>query len=228
MEFGNTEFGLINAQIVLNVRDFYTDKPIRVLKALSDSLLRVDTIIGFSRFDISDRPSIESQRERYYITVGETGETKSPSKRIFIVHGRSKDMKEAVARVLEKLGLEPIILHEKPNKGRTLIEKFTDYSDVGFAVVLLSADDMGYQEGHSPEEAKPRARQNVIFELGFFIGKLGRERVVPLYRKLKAFELPSDYDGVVYTPYDLLGAWKTELVRELRACGYEVDANKLI
>jgi predicted nucleotide-binding protein len=150
------------------------------------------------------------------------------SNRIFIVHGRSNEMKEGLARVLEKLGLEPIILHEKPNQGRTIIEKFTDYSDVGFAVVLLSPDDMGYLKSQSPKEAKPRARQNVVFELGFFIGKLGRNRVLPLYEAIKDFEMPSDYEGVVYTPYDSFGAWQNRLVRELKAGGYDVDANKLV
>jgi len=150
------------------------------------------------------------------------------SNRIFIVHGRSNEMKEGLARVLEKLELEPIILHEKPNQGRTIIEKFTDYSDVGFAVVLLSPDDMGYPKSQSSKAAKPRARQNVVFELGFFIGKLGRNRVLPLYEEVNDFEMPSDYEGIVYTLYDSLGAWKNKLVKELRASGYDVDANKLV
>ena len=150
------------------------------------------------------------------------------SNRIFIVHGHDEAMKQAVARTLEKIGLEPIILHEKPSEGRTIIEKFTNYSDVSFAVVLLSPDDMAYPKDQTPENAKPRARQNVIFELGFFIGKLGRNRVLVLYQEEKNFEMPSDYSGVLYTPYDNSGRWKFDLVKELKVCGYNVDANKLL
>jgi predicted nucleotide-binding protein len=158
-------------------------------------------------------------------------ETEQPafanSTRIFVVHGHDKEMKEAVARTLKTLELEPVILHEQPNQGRTIIEKFIDYSDVSFAVVLLSPDDMAYPKDSTPEE-KLRARQNVVFELGFFIGKLGRERVFVLYRKVENFEMPSDYSGVLYIPYDDSKRWEIELVKELKACGYNVDANKLV
>jgi predicted nucleotide-binding protein len=150
------------------------------------------------------------------------------SNRIFIVHGHDEAMKQAVARTVEKIGLEPIILHEKPSEGRTIIEKFTDYSDVSFAIVLLSPDDVAYPKDQSPKDAKLRARQNVIFELGFFIGKLGRNRVLVLYQEEKNFEMPSDYSGVLYTPYDDSGRWQFDLVKELKACGYNVDANKLL
>lgn len=148
------------------------------------------------------------------------------SNRIFVVHGHDGEMKESIARTLEKLGLESIILREKPSKGRTIIEKFEDYSDVNFAVVLLSPDDKGCPKSEFPDGAKPRARQNVIFELGFFIGKLGRNRVAALYRG-KDTEIPSDYDGVVYIPYDSSSGWKLKLVKELKECGYDIDMNKL-
>lgn len=150
------------------------------------------------------------------------------SKKVFIAHGRNEEMKQAVARIIEKIGLNPIILHEQPNKGRTIIEKITDYSDVGFAIVLLSPDDRAYSKKVKPEEAKPRARQNVIFELGFFIGILGRSRVVAIYEEVDDFQIPSDYKGVLYTSYDKEGKWQLNLVKELRACGYDVDANKIL
>ena len=149
------------------------------------------------------------------------------SNRIFIVHGHEEAMKQSVARTLEKIGFEPIILHEKPSKGRTIIEKFTDYSDVCFAIVLLSPDDIAYSKDQSPENVKLRARQNVIFELGFFIGKIGRKRVLVLYQEENDFEMPSDYSGVLYTLYDNSGRWQFDLIKELKACGYEVDSNKL-
>jgi len=148
------------------------------------------------------------------------------SSKIFVVHGRNEAVREAVARFLEKLGLEPIILHEQPNKGRTIIEKFIDYSQVGFAVVLLTADDIGGMEGTDPSELMPRSRQNVIFELGFFLAKLGRDRVCALHQS--GIELPSDYHGMLYIQIDDGGAWRLQLARELKAVGLPVDLNHAI
>jgi hypothetical protein len=143
---------------------------------------------------------------------------------VFVVHGHDNAAKESVARFLEKLGLHTIILHEQPNLNRTIIEKLEGNSDVSFAIVLLTPDDLGYPLGRS-DQIKTRARQNVIFELGFFLGKLGRGRVCALYKG--DVELPSDYSGIVYTALDDVGAWKTELVREIKAAGLDVDLNKL-
>lgn len=137
-------------------------------------------------------------------------------------------MKESVARVLEQLGLRAIVLHEQANQGRTVIEKFTDHANVAFAIVLLSPDDVARPKDDAPERMKTRARQNVIFELGFFIGRLGRERVVALYRQDPDFEMPSDYAGVVYVPFEPNGAWKFALVKELSTAGFSVDANKIL
>jgi hypothetical protein len=150
------------------------------------------------------------------------------SNRVFVVHGHDEVMKQSVARVLEKLGLEPIILHEKPNIGRTIIEKFADYSTVGFAVVLLSPDDIGYSRKEKPENYRFRARQNVILELGYFLGKLGRSRVVSLFKSDDKFEMPTDYSGVLFVPFDSMGRWRFDLIRELIANGYKVNANKLL
>jgi len=150
------------------------------------------------------------------------------SNKIFIVHGHDEEMKQAVARTVEKIDLKPIILHEQPNKGRTIIEKFEDYSDVNFAIVLLSPDDIAYPKNKQPEDKKFRARQNVIFELGFFVGTLEREHVFILYREEHNFEFPTDYSGICYTPYDNKGRWRFDLIGELNSCGYNVDANKLI
>lgn len=154
-------------------------------------------------------------------------EGKTYTNDIFLVHGHNEEMKQSTARFIEKIKLNPIILHEQPNKGRTIIEKFTEYSNVGFAIVLLSADDMGYLKDKAPEIAKLRARQNVILELGFFLGKIGRERVVVLHENADNFEFPSDYDGVLYVPYDNSGSWRNSIVRELKAVDYDIDANNL-
>lgn len=154
-------------------------------------------------------------------------DTLSLSRKIFIVHGHNEEMKQAVARIIGMLDLEPIILHEQPNEGKTIIEKIEKHSqEVFFAIILLSPDDKGCTVDSFPDNAKYRARQNVILEMGYFIGKFGRERVFVLYKESKDFDLPSDITGVLYTSYK--DKWQFELVRELKACGYEVDANKLL
>lgn len=159
--------------------------------------------------------------------VSVPGEVKF-GRQIFVVHGHDEAMKQSVARSLETLGFEPTVLHEKPNQGRTIIEKFSDYSDVGFAVVLLSPDDIGRARANVPGTERPRARQNVILELGYFLGKLGRDRVMALFKPEQDFEMPSDYSGVLFIPFDDAGKWKFDVAKELRACGYEVDANRLL
>ena len=151
----------------------------------------------------------------------------SQSSRIFVVHGQDNEMKQSVARLLERLGLEPIILHEQPSRGKTLIEKFLDYADVGFAIILLSPDDLGRLRSLPNDNLRPRARQNVIFELGFFIGRLGRERSFTLYREEKDFEFPSDYAGVLYVPFDAQSHWQVNLVRELKLNGYKVSLDNI-
>jgi predicted nucleotide-binding protein len=148
------------------------------------------------------------------------------SKKVFVVHGKDNDAKETTARFLEKLGLQPIILHEQPNGGRTIIEKFEVYSgDVAFAVVLLTPDDVAYI-AENPSELKSRARQNVILELGYFMGKLGRNRVCALYKG--AIDLPSDYQGVIYTEMDKAGAWKTKLSQEIVQAHVSIDLTGLL
>ena len=147
---------------------------------------------------------------------------------VFIVHGHNEEMKQSVARTIEKLKLKSIILHEQPNKGKTIIEKFTTNSEVAFAIILLSADDIAYNKNDDPENAKFRARQNVIFELGYFIGKLGRERVLALHEVEEKLEIPSDYSGVLFVPFDKSGKWQFDLVRELKALGINVNANDII
>jgi len=149
---------------------------------------------------------------------------KTLNRRVFVVHGRNKGALEAVARYLERADFEPVILHEQANQGRTIIEKFEDHADVGFAVVLLTPDDVG--EAAVGGESKPRARQNVILELGYFIGQLGRKHVCAL--KMGDLELPSDILGVVWTELDDAGGWKASLAKELKAAGYEIDWNKVM
>ncbi len=133
-------------------------------------------------------------------------------------------MKTEVARLLERLDLNPIVLQERPSKGRTIIEKFEEHSHVGFAVAVLTPDDEG--RAKDAADLQPRARQNVIFELGFFVGRLGRKRVCALVDT--GAERPSDYDGVVFVRLDDDQAWKLRLAKELREAGLDVDLNRLV
>jgi len=157
--------------------------------------------------------------------------TVSPSERIqpgtdvFIVHGHDDAAKETVARFIEKLGMKVVILHEQPNAGRTIIEKFEAYSNVGYAIILLTPDDVGAPRDKATD-GKPRARQNVIFELGYFIGKLGRQRVCAVYKE--GVELPSDIHGVLYVMMDSGGSWRLSLAKEMKHAGLSVDMNKAV
>lgn len=151
-------------------------------------------------------------------------EAEIDKRKVFVVHGHDDGAKEAVARFLKNLDLEPVILHEQPNAGKTIIEKFEHYSNVGFAVVLLTPDDAGAVKG-SKYKPVSRARQNVVFELGYFFAKLKREKVCALYKE--GVELPSDMHGVLYTLMDERGAWRTELAKEMKHAGLTVDMNKI-
>jgi len=145
--------------------------------------------------------------------------------RVFVVHGHDNEAREAVARFIEKLDLKAVILHEKADEGRTLIEKLETHSDVGFAVILLTPDDEG-REISTNKPLSPRARQNVVLELGYFIGHIGRQCVCALHRG--SVEIPSDYLGVLYVPFDDAGAWQLRLAKELRARGFNINMNRLI
>ena len=155
--------------------------------------------------------------------------------KVFIVHGHGELAKITAARTLEQLGLTPIILHEQEDYGNTIIEKFeSNATDVGFAVVLLTADDMGISrkdieksntENREPKASK-RARQNVVFEMGYFMGKLDRAHVFLLLED--GVEKPGDLDGIVYTPIDSEGMWKIKLAKRLKAVGYKVNTDAII
>ena len=145
------------------------------------------------------------------------------SNKIFVVHGRDNDAKNEVARFLSKIGLEEIILHERPNQGRHLLTKFQDESEgASFAVILMTPDDEGGLPGAS---LKKRARQNVVFELGFFIGRMGTSKVAALVKG--EVEKPSDFDGVGYITLDPSGDWKRLLARELKAAKMPFDHAKV-
>ena len=152
-----------------------------------------------------------------------TPTTPLDSRKVFLVHGRDTAARDAVASYLRQLGLEPVILAERPNGGRTIIEKFEQESNVGYAIVLFTPDDIGGLQNADDQQA--RARQNVIFELGYFAGRLGRDRVCIL--TVPGVEIPSDIFGLGYVAFDASSdGWKIGLVKELKNAGFDIDANK--
>lgn len=156
--------------------------------------------------------------------TGESPEEKATAAehgRVFIVHGHDEARKHELFRVLHDItGTKPIILHEQPSGGRGILEKLETYAaSANFAVALLTADDVGRAKEANDEAA--RARQNVVFEAGYFAGRLGRARVVLLHES--GVELPSDLHGIVYVPLDTAGAWKMKVAHEMATGGITVD-----
>lgn len=187
---------------------------------LQDFLKDVNNKVNNLRQLVAKLPLIETEIKEPVISAEQSIERK----KVFIVHGHNNEVKVNVARTIEKLGLEAIILHEQANSGKTIIEKFEEHSDVSYAIVLLTDDDHG--KSKNEENLRSRARQNVVLELGYFIGKLSRKMVCPLY--IPEVELPSDLLGLLYIELDTAETWKLKLVRELNAAGLTVDANKIL
>jgi len=202
-----------------NMRDTLHDRQRKFASGIPQTVVKLEGLIG----------RLEEWREELAEFSGGQAsgvvDEAADSRQVFVVHGRDEAAKEAVARFLGKLDLDPVILHEQPNQGRTIIEKFEEHADVGFAVVLLTPDDEGRLAGTSGD-SKPRARQNVIFELGYFIGRLGRRRVCALYRP--GLELPSDFAGVAYVEMADGGGWHLHLAREIRSAGINIDMNRAL
>jgi predicted nucleotide-binding protein len=173
------------------------------------------------RLDLFDEQESGASADRV-ASSSDAGQT------VFLVHGRDSGSKHEVARAIEQLtGRTPVILHEQLDRGRTVIEKFeTHASDAGAAVVLLTSDDEGRVKSGEPQaEFAGRARQNVVYELGWFHGRLGRGKVIALLSDI--VEKPSDLDGVLYLPLDSSGTWKLRLGQELRAAGVDADLNNV-
>ena len=146
----------------------------------------------------------------------------SNQQKAFIVHGHDEALKNEVARFIERLGIEAIILHEQASLGKTIIEKIEYYSNVSFGIVLYSPCDIG---GQSEKDLQPRARQNVVFEHGYLIGKIGRENIVALVKD--NVEKPSDISGIDYIDYNS-NNWKLSLAIEMKAVGLDIDLNKIL
>jgi predicted nucleotide-binding protein len=142
------------------------------------------------------------------------------------VHGHDDRAKQELEIFLTELGLEPVVLHRQADQGQTIIEKFERYSDVGYAFILMTPDEMAYlsSEGDLPEGERTielRARPNVIFEFGYFVGALGRPRVCCLYSG--SVSLPSDLGGLVYKQYvNSIEEAGYSIIKELKAAGYNL------
>jgi hypothetical protein len=159
------------------------------------------------------------------------GTAPAPGREIVIAGSQDEAMKVVVGRSLEKLGLRGIVLSQDARAAGLLSMPAGGADgagpDVGFAIVLLGPDDFGYAAADPAKNAKPRPGQDAVFELGYFLGRLGRERVLALYRPVESCELPSDPSHLLFTPWDASGRWQFDLARQLKACGYAIDAGGL-
>lgn len=175
----------------------------------------------------SARASIEDDVLPEIGTVKVSGEGVPRSNRVFIVHGHDDKAKQELEIFLTELGLEPIVLHRQADEGKTIIEKFEKHSDVGYAFIMMTPDEMAYlaSESELPESERRiefRARPNVIFEFGYFVGKLSRSRVCCLYTG--SVTLPSDLGGMVYKQYtSSVEESGYSIIKELKAAGYNVN-----
>jgi predicted nucleotide-binding protein len=145
--------------------------------------------------------------------------------KVFIAHGKDEDTKNAVALLISNLGLRGIILYDQHNAGHAVIDQFENHTSVDFAVILLTPDDVGGSKD-SPGNVRPRARMNVIFEFGYFIGTLGRQRVCALYKE--GVELPSQYPEILYIAMDRSGLWKHQLARKMRHAGLNINLSRVV
>jgi len=140
-----------------------------------------------------------------------------PLSKVFIVHGHDTETLEQIREFLLGIEIKPIILFEEADQGDTIIEKLERCCrEADFAIVLFTPDDFGYSK-ENLTEVRPRARQNVIFELGFMVARLGRRRVRVLYQH--GVEIPTDFMGVLYVEMDTSGKWRANLMRELEDTG---------
>jgi hypothetical protein len=146
-----------------------------------------------------------------------------PGGKVLLIHGRDEATKESLLEFLERLELHPLVLHEQPGGGKSMMEQFGESSDIHFAIVLLTADDIATPR-NKPKERQNRVAQNVIFEFGYFLSKFGQGRVCALYKE--EVEIPSDYLGAVTIPMDSRGGWRLLVAKEMKQAGLEIDLNK--
>lgn len=221
------------------VIDFEFDPILPSLKKGAIEELRTDIDLGRlelkrTHWAVKDEPIFEILARRGYISEEQlnaslnqrelsippvrprSGQVNTSS--VFIVHGHDELTKLKMCEFITDLGLAPVILHMQASSGRTIIEKIEHYTDVGFAIVLYTPCDVGSKADSLTSNY--RARQNVVFEHGFLMGKLGRSRVVAVVKD--EVEIPNDISGIVYISMDEYDNWKDELKKEMRDIGYQV------
>lgn len=211
----SSEFHSARVQVVINRRQDSADLLKRLKGTLGKRKRKLESFI--ERLPLLDEPSIQAVFEKKSAVTLD-------NKSVFIVHGHHGEAKQEVARFLERLGLNAVILHEQASASKTIIEKIEAHTNVGYGVVLYTDCDVGSTKS-VPEKLKPRARQNVVFEHGFLMGKLGRGKVAALVKG--NIEIPNDISGVVYIGMND-ESWKNALVKELMAADIEVDVAMLL
>ncbi|MEC1158166.1 TIR domain-containing protein [Cytobacillus horneckiae] len=223
----------LEAQNVVRIVVKTTDESVKKLAEIENSnnppgfffFTTEEHIVGGDKHtkDITKEIISEAREKMSKAVKKKQSDVEFDKNKVFIVHGHDEVVKLSVARFLERLGLQPIILHEQASGGTTIIEKIENNSNVGFGIVLYTPCDLG--KAKNDEEFNARARQNVIFEHGYLIGKLGRSNVCALVKD--DVEKPNDISGVVYINYDSGNGWHLELFKELKNAGYDINANLL-
>jgi predicted nucleotide-binding protein len=171
-------------------------------------------------------PATEKTASSSKSTISASGNL---GRRIIVVSGTDDEMKRAITGALTRLSLTPVVMCEEPIQGKKIVENFSrDYADVGFAVVLLSPDDFVYAKNEVTTKRKLKPQQDVVFELGFLLGKLGKANVLVFFRESADFEIPTDFEGIKFTAFDDRDSWKLALIRELTNCGYNVDPDRIL
>lgn len=215
-----TEYDWWGAMAVSMYEPSLGEKIADMYKDIDKKIHRIDSII--ERLELIPLNAAHQSP----VASREESPPQSRSKKVFVVHGRDEVAKTNLEVFLLEIGLEPIVLHRQADEGLTIIEKFEKHSDVGYAFVLLTPDEIAYL---SPEESKPdadrqkeyRARPNVIFEFGYFVGKLGRSRVCCLYSG--NVSLPSDVSGMIYKKYEkTIEEVAYGIIKDLKASGYSI------
>jgi len=226
-EFANTIFHFIPTSVIIQWQKevallveeglvkHYAELDEQLLELPSrESCRKIVSLLGIllrddNYFELSPEPLAQNRQESRPLF----------NNNIFIVHGHDEEARKDADLFLRKQGFNPIILMEQPSGGKTIIKKLEEYTDdVGFGIVLYTPDDL-------MESTTIRARQNVVLEHGYLMGKLGRGRVCALVKG--DVELPSDNSGIVYIAMGTGNDWKVELVRELKKAGYDASADKI-
>lgn len=226
----DSDFKAWKTDVQLCLSGLYGEKSIQ-LKNFNSRPFSPMVIVGNTDWHepyVRDLETTKKEFERYIGDFEDESENAFAKKKrfannkVFVVHGHDGELKEKVARRLEQQGIEAIILSEQANRGKTIIEKLEVYSDVHVAIALFTQDDIGAAKDEKENE-KYRARQNVVFEAGYFMGYLGRENTIIIVDE--NIEIPGDLSGMVYTTKD---NWEFEMLKELNAAGMKIDMNKLL